>query len=233
MHLVLLPGLDGTGLLFSRFVSALGPSFETTVVRYPDDQGLNYAEHEAIARASLPRDRPYILLGESFSGPIAISIAASKPPGLMGLILCCTFARNPLHLYAHFKSFLGLVPFNVIPKIFQTPFLLGRFSTRSLRTEHRLAVSRVSNEALRSRIRAIIEVDVSEKLQRITVPVLYLRASDDYVIPRRASEHIHRIAPGVQIVELKAPHMLLQVLPPTAAKVVTVFASSLAGARDR
>ena len=227
MHMVLLPGLDGTGLLFSRFVSALGPSFETTVVRYPEDQALNYAEHEAIARLSLPRDRPYTLLGESFSGPIAISIAASKPPGLVGLILCCTFARNPLHIYARFKSCLGLVPFNVIPKIFQTPFLLGRFSTRSLRAEHRESVSRVSNEALRARIRAIFEVDFSVKLQQITIPILYLRASADHVIPRRASEHIHRIAPNVQIIELKAPHMLLQALPSAAATVVADFTREL------
>jgi pimeloyl-ACP methyl ester carboxylesterase len=233
MQIVLLPGLDGTGLLFSRFVSALGPSFETTVVGYPDDRGLDYTEHEAIARAFLPRDRPYILLGESFSGPISISIAASKPPGLVGLILCCTFARNLLHLFAHFKSSLGLVPFNMIPKIFQTPFLLGRYSTRSLRTEQRRAVSHVSNAALRARIRAIFEVDVSEKLQQVKVPILYLRASDDYVIPRRASEHIHRIAPAVQIVELKAPHMLLQAHPSAAAKIVTDFACGIAGAPSR
>jgi pimeloyl-ACP methyl ester carboxylesterase len=227
MHMVLLPGLDGTGLLFSRFVSALGPNFETTVVRYPEDQALNYAEHERIARLSLPRDRPWVILGESFSGPIAISIAASKPPGLTGLILCCTFARNPLYLYARFKSFLGLVPFDVIPKILQTPFLLGRFSTRSLRAEHRKAVSRVSNEALRVRIRAIFEVDVSVQLQKIEIPILYLRASADHVIPRRASEHIHRIAPNVQIVELKAPHMLLQAVPSAAATVVADFRREL------
>jgi peptide/nickel transport system ATP-binding protein len=30
------------------------------------------------------------------------------------------------------------------------------------------------------------------------------------------SEHIHRIAPNVQIIELKGPHMLLQAPPPAA-----------------
>lgn len=227
MNIVLLPGLDGTGLLFSRFVSALGSNFETTVVRYPENQALNDAEHERIARLSLPRERPFIILGESFSGPIAISIAASKPSGLVGLILCCTFARNPLYFYARFKSCLGLVPFNVIPKILQTPFLLGRFSTPSLRAEHRESVSRVSNAALRARIRAIFEVDVSAKLQQVAIPILYLRASADHVIPRRASEHIRQIAPNVRIVELKAPHMLLQAQPSAAATAVADFAGEL------
>jgi pimeloyl-ACP methyl ester carboxylesterase len=233
MHIVLLPGLDGTGLLFSRFVSALGPNFEATVVSYPDHQALDYAQHESIARASLPRDGPFILLAESFSGPIAISLAASQPPGLVGLILCCTFARNPLHLYARFKSLLGLVPFNLIPKVFQSPFLLGRFSTHSLRIEHRASVSRVSNEALRARIRAIFEVDVSARLQQITLPILYLRASADHVIPRRASEHILRIMPAVRLVEFEAPHLLLQALPSATAQVVTEFAQGLTGNGDR
>jgi hypothetical protein len=38
--LVLLPGMDGSGLLFADFISALGPEFRTQVVTYPDDPSL-------------------------------------------------------------------------------------------------------------------------------------------------------------------------------------------------
>jgi pimeloyl-ACP methyl ester carboxylesterase len=93
--LVLLPGLDGTGDLFAPVVDALGPNVPTQIVRYPLSHASDYAACEAIARGALPTDRPYVLLGESFSGPIAVSIAAAAPPGLRGLILCSTFARNP------------------------------------------------------------------------------------------------------------------------------------------
>jgi pimeloyl-ACP methyl ester carboxylesterase len=227
MHIVLLPGLDGTGLLFSRFISALGPQCESTVVRYPADRALNYAEHESIARSALPRDRPFIILGESFSGPIAISIAASRPPGLEGVILCCTFAPNPAPHYARFKSLLGLVPFHLIPTAFRSPFVFGRFSSPSLRLEHRDANSRVSNDALRARIKAVFEVDVSAELQQITLPILYLRASQDHVVPKAASEHVQRVAPGVRMVELEAPHLLLQTIPSTAATIVCEFARGL------
>ena len=229
MQIVLLPGLDGTGLLFSRFVSALGPDFEPKVVRYPHNQSLNYEEHERIARLSLPRDRPYIVLGESFSGPIAISLAASKPPGLVGLVLCCTFARNPRPTHACFKSLLGLVPFNLIPKMFQSPFIFGRFSSPSLRAEHRAAVSQVSNDALRSRIKAIFEVDVSVKLRQITLPVLYLRASEDRMVPKAASEYIRRTAQNVRVIELEGPHLLLQVKPSPAAEIEAGFSQHLSG----
>src|SRR5262245_59360933 len=93
--LVLLPGMDGTSKLREEFVAALRPTIEATVVSYPNDQVLGYPKLEALVRSALPADRPYILLGESFSGPIAIAIAASCPAGLVGLILCGSFARNP------------------------------------------------------------------------------------------------------------------------------------------
>src|ERR1700747_688914 len=93
--LALLPGMDGTGVFFDDFVTALGSEFKPVVVAYPNAPSLGYSELETLARAALPRDEPFLLLGESFSGPIAISVAASNSRGLLGLILCCTFARNP------------------------------------------------------------------------------------------------------------------------------------------
>ena len=91
---VILPGMDGTGIELTDFVAALAPEVEAIVVTYPNDRPMDYAGHEAVARTSLPIDRPFVLLGESYSGPIAISIAASAPPGLIGLVLCCSFART-------------------------------------------------------------------------------------------------------------------------------------------
>lgn len=42
LKLVLLPGLDGTGLLFKPFVSALPSSAETLIITYPPDEKLSY-----------------------------------------------------------------------------------------------------------------------------------------------------------------------------------------------
>lgn len=93
--IVILPGMHGTGELFAEFIAALPRAVESIVVSYPPDRPLNYAELEKLVRASLPVERPYVLLGESFSGPIAVSIAASKPAGLRGLMLVGSFVRNP------------------------------------------------------------------------------------------------------------------------------------------
>lgn len=81
--LVLLPGMDGTGLLFDPLVKALSGTLPFTVVAYPPTAAAGYADLQAFAESAMPPDKPIVLLGESFSGFIAIAIAialAAKHP---------------------------------------------------------------------------------------------------------------------------------------------------------
>jgi len=224
--LVLLPGMDGTGLLFSDFISALGPEFTTHVVSYPNDPSLGYDELERIARSSLPNDRPFAILAESFSGPIAISIAASQPPGLMGLILCCSFADNPRPLFGQAQVLLKLFSPKLVSMAILDKFLLGRWSTDQLRAALRETLDSVSSNTLRARAKEVRAIDVSAKLDRIRIPIIYLQGSDDLVVPTSALDYILKTAPRVQVARLPGPHLLLQTAPSAAAQIVSNFLQS-------
>ena len=226
--LVLLPGMDGTGLLFSEFIDALGPEVESIVVSYPTDQPQSYSDLETIARSFLPVNKPFVLLGESFSGPIAISIAASCPQGLVGLILCCSFARNPLPWLGGFRSVLQLLPIKLVPIRLLGTLLLGRFSTAKLQCALRHALALVSLEVLRTRTLAVFSVDVSAQLSQIRIPVLYLRALEDRLVPRASYNAIARLLHGIRLIELEGPHFLLQALPFAMAGIVRGFMRELA-----
>lgn len=93
--LVLLPGLDGTGGLFAPFIDAVSSKFDVQVVHYPKEQVIGYKDLVNLAHDALPKDDSYFVLGESFSGPIAIALATDVPLLMRGMIRCCTFARNP------------------------------------------------------------------------------------------------------------------------------------------
>lgn len=221
--IVLLPGMDGTGLLFESFVAALSPEFDTIVVRYPGDEPLGYPALETIARAAMPDDgRPFILLGESFSGPIAISLAASAPPGLKALILCCSFAGNPRPLLGKLRFVRGL-PFWRAPVKLSSWLLMGRHANDDMRSAFGRAMSLVSARALRARVAAVLAVDVSAKLEGLRLPILYLRAMEDRVVPASAAESIKKCAANASIVDLAAPHFLLQAMPGEAAREVRRF----------
>src|SRR4051794_22308791 len=100
--------MDGTGLLFDDFLAALDPELSGEIIDYPRDTKLGYAELQAFVCERLPRDRPFVLLAEPFSVPIAIALAAAAPPGLIGLMLCCSFASNPHPHLAFLRGALHL-----------------------------------------------------------------------------------------------------------------------------
>ena len=219
--LVLLPGMDGTGDLFEPFIVALGGEFIVKRVVYPNVV-ISHLELESVARSMIPQG-PYILIGESFSGPIAILLAASALSQLRGLILCCTFARNPRPMFSGLRQLINFLPLALAPVAVVARVLLGRFSTPALELTLAQALAQVSGPVLRSRLQDVLVVDVSEKLSAITVPVLYLRASQDTLVPFSASEHLVGLNSRIEIVEIDAPHFLLQAAPVEAAKVVAFF----------
>ena len=229
--LVILPGMDGAAAPRADFAAALGPEIEPRVVSYPPDPALGYAELEALARASLPTDRPCVLLGESFSGPIAISTTASRPPQLIGLILCVTFARNPLPVLGSMPWLLPLIPFRLAPMRVIRAVLLGRFATAPLSDALRATFDQVSTQTFKARLAAVARGDMRPALANVRVPVLYLRATEDRLVPRRCADDIAHIAAQTRIVDIEAPHTLLQVKPAAAATAVKAFIATLPAQR--
>ena len=223
MRVVLLPGMDGSGLLFDGFVSALGA--KTLVVSYPRDQALGYEQLEAFVQRMLPVDEPYLLLGESFSGPLAIALAAKGLPGLRAVVLVCTFARlRPPRAPALLHALFERLPFWKLPVAVGARGLFGRFDGAAVRASLAQAIEGVQPAVWRMRLRSVLNVDVTQQLERIRVPMLYLRASDDRVVPARASELISRSHSHVRVVTVDGPHALLQTNPVACAAAVRQFA---------
>lgn len=65
MKLVLLPGMDGTGLLFKEFRSCY--EGESLIISLPTDTHQGYQSLAMAIEKQLPQE-DYILLAESFSG---------------------------------------------------------------------------------------------------------------------------------------------------------------------
>lgn len=221
MRLVLLPGMDGTGELFAPFVREYGGTAD--IVRYPTAEPASYAELGALARRQLPAQEDFFLLGESFSGPVAISVAADPPPNLKGLILCCTFASTPLPLLARLRYLLPMLP--APPVRFLEALLCGRFANAEIRNLLGRALAQVPLTVLKARLRAAATVDVSQELRTVQVPMLCLSAAEDRVVPPSATRKLVENARNVRSAELVAPHFLLQTVPREAAAVIMQFMS--------
>ena len=219
--LVLLPGMDGTGLMFEPFLRQL-QGFEARVVRYPVSL-TSYPDCIAFARAQLPVGRPFLLLGESFSGPVAIALAAERPPGLLGLVLCGTFARNPRPSLAWTARFLRALPPTRLPLALLHRLLLGRWTSGPLTELVLTMLPQVPTATLKARLLAVLAVDHTALLDQIQVPVLALCAAQDRLVPRAATDWLRAHRPGLDIVTLQGPHWLLQTRPEACLQAIRAF----------
>ncbi|HMK84460.1 MAG TPA: alpha/beta fold hydrolase [Steroidobacteraceae bacterium] len=223
LNLFILPGLDGTGIRLGEFVRRLGPHVATRVVGYPCDEPLGYADLERLIRAALPTDRRFVLLGESFSGPLAIRIAADPPPHLAGLILCGTFARNPYPWLRWARPLAVRFPVKSLPRWLRAPLLWGSADPRSAPVRRMRATSSVATPVIRHRIGEILAVDETRSLARVRTPTLILTARSDRLVPRSAISRLLRGLPGAHVEEIDGPHLLLQVRPGECAHSVLRF----------
>lgn len=225
--IVLLAGMDGTGVLLADLKGWLSPQRRVEVVSYPADPTLGYEALTAIAMQRLP-NRRYVVLGESFSGPIAIEIAASEPQRVAGLVLASSFARSPLPaVVAPLAKRLDL---HWLPRWAIEAALLGGGGTPALKASlHRVLVS-LPREVIRRRVAEVAGVDKRERLRRVACPILCLVGSRDRLAGRRCAEQIAQAHPRCTIRVLGAPHMLLETHAEAAAHAIHQFCERVGGA---
>jgi pimeloyl-ACP methyl ester carboxylesterase len=225
LTLILLPGLDGTGEFFQPLLEAIGDSIPTRVVRYPIAGGHDYDTCLELARAELPTTGRYVVLGESFSGPIAITLGALAPPGLAGLILASSFASNPRPRLSIIRPLLPYLPFHGTGlSVRLSRFLvLGRWITPPIRQLHQRILASVPPSTMRRRLEAVADCDVRDRLAQVRVPILCLVPKFDRLVPRSAARVIQQQARSARIVEIDAPHCLLQCEPQQALMHIRDF----------
>src|SRR5712692_9324294 len=211
-HLVVLPGLDGTGSLFASFCHSLPECLTPTVVSYPGDKLLNYQQLIPRIREVMPWDQSHILVAESFAGPLAVQFAAAQPEHIRAIVLVASFVRNPIHPLLDWARFL------VKDSWLQKPlsesmlkrFFAGEDCPAGLAGQILETIHSVRPDVLAHRVRMALETDVSQLLRSCEKPILYLAGTQDKIVGKRGLESIRAIRPDVSGVEIDAPHLLLQ-----------------------
>lgn len=222
--LLLLPGLDGTGKLFTRFVEHLPANVVPRVVRLPMDRPRGYADLVASMRPHLPVRQRFALLAESFSGPIALHLAAERPDGLVAVALIASFHRRPVAGWiAALRPFASLAFQRPPPEWAIRHFLAGSDAPAELVAAIRSAVADVPPEVMATRVRDALRVDATGALAACPVPLLYLSGSDDRLLRWAVVREMRERHPALEHRELAAPHLVLQRRPREAAELVSDF----------
>lgn len=206
---VLLPGLDGSGRLFRRFQDAAPRGVAIRVVPLPRHGDQDPPALASRLREELPQCAKLFLLGESYAGPVALELAASRPAALAGVVLSATFAMPPGPRWARYLPWEAL--FSLRPSDRLLRFLMfGRNDDPALLDEVR-EVRRTAPAALLAvRLRQALLVDARQALGACPVPLLYLQASGDRIVPRRCLAPILRVRPDTVVRRFDSGHLILQ-----------------------
>jgi pimeloyl-[acyl-carrier protein] methyl ester esterase len=228
---LLLPGIDGSGRLFAPLVAAGPRHFEPRVLSYPADPDLGYDALPALVRAHAPAGEPWILVAESYSGPVAIRVAAERPPGLVAVVLAATFLVRPLHPLLHpIRGLVGARFFGLpMPAPAVRHFLAGPGAPDALVAEVQAAVTEAGPAVMARRSAEALRVDVRSDLVRVTVPVLYLAPTRDRLVRRDVAPEVLAARPDAEIVRLVAPHMILQRQPHASLRAIEAFLERVEG----
>lgn len=230
LTLCLLPGLDGSGLLYQRLAARLANEFDIRILDYPAD---NFDGYDRLAEQLLPRlpSKGFVLIAESFAGPLAVKLATHQPAGLKALILAASFAHRPIAGHAWLRSALAWAPAIKPPARWLLPLLMNGHPDEWLQHQLRSSLKDIAARVLKARAQAALEADVREQLVGLRLPVLCLAADSDRLIRASAAQQIVQLCADAELVRIKAPHFVFQTAPADCASAICEYLQRrLAGA---
>lgn len=227
MKWVFLPGMEGSGLLFEPVISHLPTNVEPIIINYPCNLPLDYEALTLRVEQSVPKHSPYILVAESFSGPIGYEIALKRPKHLQGLVLVASFVTRPesraLKL-CRLKPMLWLMKLPY-PSGFLKASLLGREASPEFVALFSKAMAKVSLEVLQCRAEAMWMLP--EQPESIDLPCLYLQASHDKLVTSASLKTCQSLMPHLKMEQINASHFILQTNPDESLKAIAEFSRTL------
>jgi len=206
--------MHGTTGLFDRFVRRAPSRFTPIVISLPATG--NYDELEEAVRPQLP-DSPFVLVGESFSGPLALRLSTGSRT--VGVVLVNSFAVAPLAAwvsYLPWRLVFGLPP----PAFLIRRFLTGPMSPDGLIEEIGMALRGTSPRILAARFRSVVRLSAGETS---SLPLLYLRGTGDQLITEFYVRRTLALFPHHRRADIAGPHLLLQCAPEASWAAIESF----------
>jgi pimeloyl-ACP methyl ester carboxylesterase len=227
LNLVLLPGLDGTGLLFQPLLEALASRVRSKVIAYPGSESLSLSELARLVVKQLPSGQS-VVLAESFSGLVALTLLTEVASRVRSVIFVGAFAEPPrpflLRLAPVVSGSAALL--RSMPSFVLRQYCLGKDATAAQLNLLREALAAVSPKVLAQRL-SLIGARHSFGKTRFNVPAYYISASEDRLVPASCARWFEERFASCGMEELHGPHFLLQARPRESAELITRIVQKL------
>lgn len=211
MELVLLPGMDGTGILFQPLLDVLPENQKVRVISYPKEKPTSWDQLIALILSQLP-ENDFLLVGESYSGYLAYRVALLNPPGLQKVLFVATFVACPRSILARMTTWgLAVMKQSSPPKLISRTFFTGFNPDPKLLELFTKTVGTVKADVLRHRMEQISRL--GQPTEKMTIECYYLRAKQDRLVPLKSVSSIEKVSTNIKVITVPGPHLILQAMP--------------------
>lgn len=218
MKLVLLPGMDGTGMLFEPLLTEL-TELDVEVIALPSFGAQDYDSLAALV-AKLIGERECVVLAESFSGGIAERLVRNEGLNIKHVIFVASFLSCPSRILSRLtialpiKFLLGLP---LISPLVLKALMLGWSANAKTISLLRKALKSVDSRILNIRIRHIAEYRFAALPSEVGATYIY--PTGDLLVGNRSKEFTAAF-PKLNIISVAGPHFVLQAEPVACAQAI-------------
>ena len=224
-----LPGLHGTEALYQSLLHRLPEGIIAEFVNLPSTGKQDYQTLADYLQRELPKTSDgskRLLIAESFSGPLAIRLAAMRREEVAGLVLAASFCDAPLNLSI---ALLPLRPLFMVkpPRSALRHFLIGNDANEAEVAKLQTVVQSIRAATLSKRIRTILELTEDDNPDVPDIPILILQADNDNLVPWEAQSKLEANYPEATIHWIESPHLIFQRCPDECIQHIVEFAEGI------
>ena len=186
--IVLVPGIDGTALLFYRQQPLLEQAFTVRTFPLPNDPEVTMdglVEQLAAAIVDISPSGA-VLVGESFGGALSLSTALARPDLVRGLAIVNSFPwlDNRLEIALAPKA-LRILPWGAMrfARMFTEHRMHSRHALPEDLAEFHLRAKAIGRLGYIRRLEILRHYDIRHRLHEIEPPTLYLAGDEDRLLP--------------------------------------------------
>jgi pimeloyl-ACP methyl ester carboxylesterase len=175
-------------------------------------------DYHSLSEALYPQlgGTPFVLLGESFSGPLAYQLALRQPTGLRGVIFAASFLTRPntaLPLLRHLPMPQALA---TQPKLLRA-LCLGKAANEDILQRVQREIRRLDQTLLRTRLKTLAALQAPA--QALDLPCLQLWPQQDRLVAKFCHD--------IRQIRLDGPHFILQTRAKVCAQAIAGFMQEL------
>ncbi len=186
---VLVPGMAGTGQLFHRQVPLLARDHRVATYTLRDEatsMDVLVDDLARVVRMASPSGAPAIVVGESFGGALALSLALAHPEAVSALVILNSFPYfSPQYRLRLAISGVSLMPWGAMTLVRRLTAFRMHSPTTS-RDELRTFLERTRDTTrggYLNRLRALTTYDVRPRLGELRMPTLFVASECDRLVP--------------------------------------------------